>query len=83
MVIDADSTAFEDDDELLLAVGFARARHVVVATAFDDPERADDVVVEMCAGLVARGDREVARVAVGIARRTDPERRHRFEFVTV
>jgi len=82
IVIDADSNAY-DDDELLLAVGFARARHLIVAVSSDDASPADDVLVEMCSGLVARGAQDVPRIASAIARRSDPERRQRFEFVTV
>jgi DNA-binding XRE family transcriptional regulator len=43
----------------------------------------EDVITELCHGLVTRGDGDVAQVAAAITRRADPRRHLRFEFVTV
>ncbi len=80
VVFDAATPAF-DDDELLTVVGFARA-----AGGFPivHAERAvEDVVEEICLGQVCRSSEDVERVAGAIARRLDPDRSRRFEFVTV
>jgi DNA-binding XRE family transcriptional regulator len=85
LVVDAGGGAF-DEDELLTLVGFARAMGArpVVDLPTDGPLRAiDDVVDELCLGLVARREHDVARIAAALARRSDPARSRRFEFVTV
>lgn len=84
VVLDALAQAF-DEDELLTAVGLASAMNVVAAVALGDGDTVtvDDVFDEMSAGLVARSDDDISRVAAGLARRLDPERASRFEFLTV
>jgi DNA-binding XRE family transcriptional regulator len=85
VVIDAASEAY-DEDEVLTALGFARAVGAIAVTHLPEDgsfATVDDVVDEICFGMVARSDRDVTRVAASIARRLDRARAQRFEFVTV
>lgn len=85
IVVDAGSPAF-DEDEILTAIGCARAAGLVTAVAEPDRElgaTTDDVLVELTAGLVTRSADDVPRVAAAIARRLDRARERRFEYVTV
>lgn len=83
VVIDAISSAY-DEDELLASVGLARALGAIPAVHVDGAAIAiDDVVDELCAGLVSRADADVPRVVAGLARRCDAQRAQRFEYVTV
>jgi DNA-binding XRE family transcriptional regulator len=83
-VFDADSEAF-DEDELLACIGLSRALGAVTAVALPEGQAfkaIEDVLNELCGGLVVRGD-QVARITQGLARRTDPERGLRFEYLSV
>lgn len=85
IIIDGASSSY-DEDELLATLGFARAMGVVAAAQVpedDSMASIDDLLGELCPGLVAHDDAEVSRVATLLARRLDDERSHRFEFVTV
>lgn len=85
VVVDASAAAY-DEDELLAAVGFARALGAIPVVHLP-ADRAlaavEHVVEEMCDGLVARRDDDVRRLGVAMARRLDRDRNRRFEFVTV
>ncbi|MFW6049879.1 MAG: helix-turn-helix domain-containing protein [Myxococcota bacterium] len=84
-VLDGGSASF-DEDELLAMVGLLRAlggRPVVHLPSGGGMTAIDDVLDELCTGMVARGDADVVRLAAAIARRSDRERARRFEFVTV
>jgi DNA-binding XRE family transcriptional regulator len=82
-----DATAYGDDeDELLAHVAFARARGALPAVALashEDFASVQDLLDELTAGLVARGMGEAPRVATALARRLDPARATRFEYLTV
>ncbi len=85
VIIDGASSAY-DEDELLASVGFARARGAITAAQVpsDDSMAAlDEVLGELCPGLVAHSEEDVARVALLLVRRLDAARARRFEFVTV
>ncbi|MEM6961961.1 MAG: helix-turn-helix transcriptional regulator [Myxococcota bacterium] len=85
LVVDADCHAF-DENELLLSVGFARAVGAVPVASMASTQRmrsVDDVIDELCFGLVARGEADVPRIAAALARRANAVRSERFEFVTV
>lgn len=84
-VFDADSEAF-DEDELLACIGLSRALGAVTAVALPEGDAfkaIEDVLNELCGGLVTRGEERIARVAMGLARRADPERALRFEYLSV
>ncbi len=83
IVIDGSPDVY-DENELLGAVGFARARGSLVAVGLDDgTSEIDDILEEMCPGLVARGDGDAPRVCQLLARKLDGVRGQRFEFLTV
>jgi DNA-binding XRE family transcriptional regulator len=85
VVIDAASPAY-DEDELLVSVGFAKALGAPVAVHLPEGHglgAVEDVLDELCPGLVARRGEDVTRVTNLLARRLDPQRDSRFEFVTV
>jgi DNA-binding XRE family transcriptional regulator len=73
-----------DTDELLSTLGFVRASGVLPICHVDrDRDALEDIVTELCDGLVTSGERDVTRVASVITRRANRRRRLRFEFVTV
>ena len=81
LVIDGDSERL-DARTLLAHVGLARAHGVVAAVGLPGDDRyaaIDDLLVELCAGLVARAPDDLARVTAGLLRRSDPQREARFE----
>jgi DNA-binding XRE family transcriptional regulator len=83
VAIDAESEDF-DEDELLTWVGFARARAAVVAVALGDTERyaaVEDLVLELCGGLVTRETTATMRIVEAFLRRTDKVRNERFEYL--
>jgi DNA-binding XRE family transcriptional regulator len=84
IVFDA-ARATYDEDELLAHVGHARARGAVVAVSIDSEplESVDDLLEELCPGLVARTPNDANRVASLLARRLDSDRKNRLEFVTL
>jgi DNA-binding XRE family transcriptional regulator len=85
VVIDAGAGAL-DEDELLTTVGFLcgiGALPVVQLADHGPMSAADDVIAEMCAGLVVRSEEDPARAAGCLARRLDGHRSKRFEFVTL
>lgn len=85
VIIDGASSSY-DEDELLATLGFARAIGVVAATqvpADDSMAAIDDLLGELCPGLVAHTVEDVTRVAALLARRLDDRRAERFEFVTI
>ena len=84
VVIDVSSQKNSDNDELLAIVGFVRAHGALAVVHADTAnEPIDDVVEELCAGLIARNARDVKRVADRMPRRLDRNRAGRFEFVSV
>ena len=85
VILDAASADY-DEDELLAAIGFARALGAHPVVHFSDHEdmaAVEDVVVEICQGMVARHLADVERISASITRRQDTSRARRFEFVTV
>jgi DNA-binding XRE family transcriptional regulator len=75
-----------DEDELLACVGLARALGALPAVALPPDGRfaaIEDVLYELCQGLVASSERDVVRVCAGLARRSEPQRDARFEYVAV
>ncbi|MFI5307180.1 MAG: helix-turn-helix transcriptional regulator [Polyangiales bacterium] len=85
VVIDAGCGVF-DEDELLAHVGLARALRVLCAVGLSDDERfrgIEDLLDDMCPGLLARSARDLPQVAATLARRADRERAKRFEYLAV
>lgn len=85
IVVDGGSSAF-DEDEILTAVGCARAAGLVAAVHEPPSEigtNTYDVLVELTSGLVSEEADDVERIATAIARRLDRGRERRFEYVTV
>lgn len=85
VVIDGGSEVF-DEDELLATAGLARAvgGTVAVALPIDSSLNAiEDVLSDVCPGLVARTAGDVERIALTLGRRSDTDRSRRFEYLTV
>ncbi len=85
VVIDAGCEVF-DEDELLAHVGLARALRVTCAVVLPEDEHLagiEDLLDDLCPGLVSRGARDVARVASALGRAADRERSRRFEYLAV
>lgn len=82
VVIDVDDGLYSD--ELLSTVGYVRAKGAL-AIAHVEKDRAtlEDIVTELCDGLVTTSGDDVKRVAAALTRRSDSRRCMRFEFVTV
>jgi DNA-binding XRE family transcriptional regulator len=83
-VFDAGSAGF-DEDELLACVGLARALGAQPVVALSDGafHGIEDMLAELCRGLVARAGDDAARIAQGLARRCDQGREGRFEYLSV
>ena len=83
-VFDAASSGF-DEDELLACVGLARALGAQPVVALSDGafHGIEDMLAELCRGLVARADQDASRIAQGLARRCDQGREGRFEYLSV
>jgi putative transcriptional regulator len=75
-----------DEDELLAHLGLARALGAVPAVmmpAETGMSSIDELVDDLCAGLVARTAADVSRVATVLARRAGSLQARRFEYLTV
>lgn len=83
LVVDAAASGY-DEDELLAHLGLARALGAIPAVALPASfAQVDDLVDELCSGLVARRDEDVARVAMAVVRRATANGTPRFEYLTV
>lgn len=85
VVIDAGSELF-DEDELLATAGLARAvggTVAVVLPADNSLSAIEEVLADVCPGLLARNASDVERVALALGRRADTDRARRFEYLTV
>lgn len=86
VLFDSESDAFRaQDDELLVALGFARAMQTTVAVASTSARvgEIDDLVAELCPGLVAHSTSALADVIARLIKRADGVALPRFEYVTV
>lgn len=84
-VIDAGCAVF-DEDELLAHVGLARALRATCAVVLPEGDRLsgiEDLLDDLCPGLVTRGAAGMERMAAILARRADRERNRRFEYLAV
>ncbi len=83
VIVDIDGADL-DADELLSTIGFVRASGAMPIAHVDrDRDALEDIITELCHGLVTSGDQDVAHVAAAITRRADRRRHLRLEFVTV
>jgi DNA-binding XRE family transcriptional regulator len=83
VVVDVDGARLDSDD-LLATIGFVRASGALPIAHVDrDRDALEDIVTELCNGLVTSDDRDIAQVASAISRRADAHRGFRFEYVTV
>lgn len=83
VVVDVDGAQL-DSEELLSTLGFVRASNVLpVAHVERGHDTIEDIVVELCDGLVTADSEDVSRIAAAITRRADRRRHMRLEFVTV
>jgi DNA-binding XRE family transcriptional regulator len=85
LLLDAACEAF-DEDELLAHVGLSRALGATCAVVLPDDSRfagIEDLLDDLCPGLLARGAQDIERVAATVARRADAERSKRFEYLAV
>jgi DNA-binding XRE family transcriptional regulator len=84
-VIDGAATGY-DEDELLTAVGLARAVGAVCAVSLPEGNGfsgIEDLLEDMCPGLVVRNGTDIQRLAGTLGRRADTTRPRRFEYLTV
>ncbi len=82
VVVDVDQALLPDD--LLSTLGYVRALGALpIAHVEESEDRLEDIVTELCNGLVTTTKKDVARVAAALPRRADSRRHLRFEFVTV
>ncbi len=82
VVVDVESIA--DADTLLTTIGYVRAQgSLPIAHVGQVPASVEDIVNEVCAGLVAATDEDITRIVAALPRRADGKRHRRFEFVTV
>lgn len=90
LVLDAGSSTY-DEDELLTAVGLAKALGLVTAVALPEaqPDTAtrftgiEELLEDLCPGLIAKSQTDVARISNVLRRRADRGRANRFEYLTV
>ena len=91
VVIDGGCDIF-DVDELLATVGFVKALQATCAVVLPDGEseqgddgipEIEDVLDDLCPGLIAYGSNGANRLAQSLARRADRGRGQRFEYLTV
>jgi DNA-binding XRE family transcriptional regulator len=84
-VFDAEASVF-DEDELLASVGLVRAlggQPAVLLSAGARHAGIEDLLCELCAGCVVRGESELERLARALARRCEEGRERRFEYLSV
>lgn len=83
IVVDGAAGAY-DEDELLAHLGLARALGAFPAVALPAAlSQVDDLVDDLCGGLVVRTDADAGRIATVIARRAGAFGHPRFEYLTV
>jgi DNA-binding XRE family transcriptional regulator len=84
-VVDAGCELF-DEDELLAHVGLARALRIPCAVVVPEDDRfagIDELLDDLCPGLVLRAGSDRDRAAATLARRLDRDRARRFEYLAV
>jgi DNA-binding XRE family transcriptional regulator len=83
LVVDGAAGAY-DEDELLAHLGLARALGAFPAVSLPPAmSQVDDLVEDLCGGLVVRTDADAGRIASVLARRAGASASPRFEYLTV
>lgn len=85
IVVDAGAGMY-DEDELLAHLGLARALGAMPAVMMppnDTLTAVDDLVEDLCIGLVARSHEDISRISTVLARRAGARSSRRFEYITV
>jgi DNA-binding XRE family transcriptional regulator len=85
VVFDAGSEFFTED-ELLANLALACACRLLAAVELPDSGTMAEIeflLDDLCPGLVARNEADIARIAGAIARRCDSDRGRRFEYVAI
>jgi DNA-binding XRE family transcriptional regulator len=85
-VFDSDSDAYRDqEDELLVALGFARALHATSALACSSPRGSDldDLAADLCPGLISNTAEELRGLVSRMIKQAEGRETPRFEYVTV
>jgi DNA-binding XRE family transcriptional regulator len=84
LILDAGSSTY-DEDELLTAVGLAKALGLVTAVALPEGgfSGIEELLEDLCPGLVAKSSSDIGRIANILQRRADKGRANRFEYLTV
>jgi len=85
LVLDAGTSSY-DEDELLTAVGLAKALGLVTAVILPETDRfngIEELLEDLCPGLVAKASSDVPRIAKVLCRRAERSRANRFEYLTV
>jgi DNA-binding XRE family transcriptional regulator len=85
LVLDAGSSTY-DEDELLTAVGLAKALGLTTSVALPEVggfTGIEELLEDLCPGLVAKSSADIARISSILQRRADRGRANRFEYLTV
>jgi len=83
VIVDVDGAAL-DADELISTIGFVRASGALPIAHIDrDRDALEDIVADLCQGLITRANDDLEHAVSALARRGDPQRHLRFEFVSV
>jgi len=83
IIVDVDGAGL-DADELISTIGFVRASGALPIAHIDRARDAlEDIITELCQGLVTRAGDDLDYVVSALARRGDQRRHLRFEFVSV
>ena len=82
VVVDVSDSLYADD--LLSTIAYVRAHGALpIVHVEGDRSALEDIVSELCSGLITCNEQDVVRVVGALLRRSDPRRHQRFEFVTV
>ncbi|MEM8607906.1 MAG: helix-turn-helix transcriptional regulator [Myxococcota bacterium] len=82
VVVDVDDSVYDDD--VLSTIAYVRAHGAMpIVHVEGDRSGLEDIVSELCSGLITCNAHDVARVVGALLRRADPRRHQRFEYVTV
>jgi DNA-binding XRE family transcriptional regulator len=86
LVLDAGTSTY-DEDELLTAVGLAKALGMVTAVVLPEGGGGytgiEELLEDLCPGLLVKSASDIPRIVKALCRRADRGRANRFEYLTV